>query len=88
MKRLHPEPQVDDMPSTKTQAVAHTTFVKWKAEMDKECQAMSWLDCEVTTKGIKIVGKLRCKVCVKFKSKIARRRNYSDKWVMGTNSVL
>ena len=86
--RPDPEPQEDDVPSTKKRAVAHATFVKWKAEMDKECQTMSWLDCEVTTEGAKkIVGKLRCKVCVRFKSKIASRRNYSDKWVVGADSV-
>ena len=27
----------------------------------------------------KIVAKLKCKVCVKFESKIAGRRNYSNK---------
>ena len=41
---------------------------------------MSWLDCETSTEGTKIViDKLKCKVCIKFKSRIAGRRNYSDK---------
>ena len=35
----------------------------------------------------KIVAKLKCKVCVKFESKIAGRRNYSNKWIVGADSV-
>lgn len=33
------------------------------------------------------MDKLKCKVCVQFQSKIERRRNYSDKWISGTDSV-
>ena len=63
-------------------------FVKWKAEMDKECHMMSWLDCEVTMEATKkIIRKLRCKICIRFKSKFAGRRNYSNKWVVGADSV-
>ena len=32
--------------------------------------------------GKRVVAKLRCKVCLKFKDKITGRRNYSDKCVM------
>ena len=35
----------------------------------------------------KMVAKLKCKVCNKFKSKIVGRRNYSDKWVVGADSI-
>ena len=35
MKRHHPEPQGDDVPSSKKQNVANTTFMKWQAELDK-----------------------------------------------------
>ena len=34
-----------------------------------------------------MVTKLSCKVCRKFKSKIAGRRNYSNKWIVGADSV-
>ena len=37
--------------------------------------------------GVKIVAKLKCKVCVKFESKIAGRRNYSNKWNVRADSV-
>ena len=40
--------------------------------MDREFQTMSWSDCEVRNEGVKkVVAKLKCKVYVKFKSKIA-----------------
>ena len=78
MKRGHPGPQGDGEPSAKKRSVAHSTFVNWQAE----------LDCEVSMSGAKkIVAKLKCKVCVKFESKIAGRRNYSNKWIVGADSV-
>jgi hypothetical protein len=49
---------------------------------------MSWLDCEVYGVGMKkTVTKLSCKVCCRFESKISGRRNYSEKWVVGADSV-
>ena len=75
-------------PSTKKRCVTYSTFLKWQTELDKDCQTRSWLDCEVNNEGGKrVVAKLRCKVCLKFKAKITGRRNYSDKWVMGADSV-
>ena len=85
MKRQHPESHGagEGELSTKKRNVSQATFVKWRAEMDKECQTMSWLDCEVVNKGLKkVVRKLKCKVCL---SKIAGRLNYSDKWVVGAD---
>ena len=35
----------------------------------------------------KTVEKLKCKVCIQFESKIDRRRNFSDKWIAGADSV-
>ena len=75
-------------PSTKKRCVTYSTFLKWQTELDKDCQTRYWLDCEVNNEGGKrVVAKLRCKVCLKFKAKITGRRNYSDKWVMGADSV-
>ena len=31
--------------------------------------------------------KLKCKVCVKFQSKIVGHRNYSNKWIVGADSI-
>ena len=87
MKRDHPGPQGDGKPSAKKRSVAHSTFVKWQAELDR-MSGMSWLNCEVSMSGAKkIVAKLKCKVCVKFESKIAGRRNYSNKWIVRADSV-
>ncbi len=69
---------------SKRRCVSHSTFKKWQNELDKEFQAMSWLDCEVS--GAKIT-KLACKICRKFETKIVGRRNYSNKWVVGAESV-
>ena len=85
MKRLLPAAQE---PPTKKRSVSHGTFNKWKAELDKDYNTMSWLDCEtVFVAGKKTVIKLKCKLCTQFESKIAGRRNYSDRWVMGADSI-
>ena len=33
------------------------------------------------------MSKLKCGVCIKFQSSIERRRNYSDKWITGADSI-
>ena len=48
--------------------VSYSTYVKWQCEFDKECQTISWLDCDVTGKGKRTVDRLKCKVCLKYKS--------------------
>ena len=56
--------------------------------MDKDCKTLSWLECETSgTTGKKTVETLMSKVCIQFQSKIAGRRNYSDKWILGALSV-
>ena len=43
--------------------VTHDTFVKWKRDLDRECQTMTWLDCETGMEsGKKIVDNLKCTV--------------------------
>ena len=37
--------------------------------------------------GKRIVSKSRCSTCAKFKAKIVSRRNFSDRWIVGTDSV-
>ncbi len=47
-----------------------------------------WLDCVKSGVGTKkSVVKLKCKVCVQFQAKIVGRRNYSDKWISGADSI-
>ena len=38
-------------------------------------------------KGINIVTQLKCKVYKKYKERITGCRNFSDKWIVGANSV-
>ena len=64
------------------------TFSKWKIDMDKECQTVTWLDCDMEVQaGKRFVTKLRCSVCTKFKVKIVGRRNFCERWITGAESV-
>lgn len=75
-------------PETKKRKVAYTTYQKWKTELDCECQTVTWLDCDTELSGRKkLVTKLRCSVCAKFKANIFSRRNFSEKWLLGAESV-
>ena len=68
--------------------VTHATFTKWQRDLDRDCQTMTWLDCETMTEsGKKVVEKLKCKVCTEFVDKIRGRKNFSDKWICGADSV-
>ena len=72
----------------KRRKVSFATFQKWKTELEKECKTLTWLDCETSGTGArKTVDKLKCSVCIKYESKIESRRNYSNKWVIGADSV-
>lgn len=56
--------------------------------MDWECSTMSWLDCETQVSARKkVVSKLRCSACCKFKERIATRRNFSTRWIEGADLV-
>ena len=49
---------------------------------------MSWLDYETHVSSRKrLVTKLRCSVCKKYKEVIAGRRNFSERWIVGADSV-
>lgn len=82
---------VSEEPVAKKRMVSYDTFLKWRTDLDKECQTVSWLDCETDTKPKgpkgKTVTKLKCKVCSKFRAKIISRRNFSNRWIAGAESV-
>ena len=49
---------------------------------------MTWLDCNSEVQASKrFVTKLRCTICTKFKIGIESRRNFSDRWIAGAESV-
>ena len=77
-------------PETKVRNVAYATYQKLKTDMNHwECLTVTWLDCDTRNcNGRKnIVTKLRCSVCAKFKTRIAPRRNISEQWLRGVESV-
>ena len=61
---------------------------KWRRDLDRECQTMSWLDCVVEREGAKtVVAELKCKVWTEFVDRIRGRKNFSEKWIAGADSV-
>ena len=75
-------------PEPKKRNVAYATYQKWKTDMDRECLTVTWLDCDTELSSRKkIVTKLRCSVCAKFKTRIATRRNFNERWLLGAESV-
>ena len=72
----------------KKRRVGYATFQKWQRELDREYQTMSWLDCSSEYKSEKkVVTRLKCKVCSDFVERIRTGKNFSDKWIVGANSV-
>ena len=61
-------------PEARKRKVAYATFKKWKAEMDRECQTLTWLDCDMEIQSSKrFVTKLQCNISTKFKMGILSR---------------
>ena len=73
---------------TKRRKVQHETYQKWVKQYDRDCQRVTWLDCETgTERGVKVVTKLKCRVCTKYRERILGRKNFSEKWISGADSV-
>lgn len=73
---------------SKRHKVSYSIYQKWKTEIDKEFNTLTWLDCETFgAESLKTVEKLKCALCTKYESSIEGRRNYSSKWVTGADSV-
>ena len=64
--------------------VTHDIFLKWKRDLDHECQTMTWLDCETGMEsGKKIVEKLKCKVLVMATRQTFYRNGQSKSTIAG-----
>ena len=75
-------------PGAKRRKVKHDTYQKWLKQYDSECQTVTWLDCETSIEGgVKLVTKLKCRVCTKYRDRIVGWKNFSDKWISGADSV-
>ena len=88
MKRTRATAVVTGDPQAKRRKVKHETFKKWLKQYDTECQTVSWLDCETSVEGGSlVVTKLKCRMCTKFKDRIVGKRNFSNQWIAGAESV-
>ena len=57
-------------------------------DLDHKYQTMTWLDCSSKKeRGKKVVVQLKCKVCSDFVEKHQREKNFSEKWIVGADSV-
>ena len=64
------------------------TFKKWKCNLVKELNTVTWLECEtVMASGKKMVRSLKCSVCSKYRIRIEGSRNFSDTWIVGAKSL-
>ena len=91
MKRIRPKEteSTTKVPTTKRK-VSYSMYMyqKWQRDMDGDCKSVTWLDCETGFEGgRKVVSKLKCTVCKTFVSKITSRRNYSQRWIVGADSI-
>ena len=78
----------DEAERTKKRHIGYAIFKRWQPDLDRDHQTMSWLDCNTEKDGAKtVVSKLKCKVCTEFIDKIRGRKNFSEKRVVGADSV-
>ena len=67
-----------DQPA-KRRKVKHETY---------KYQTVTWLDCDTGFEdGVKVVTKLKCRMCTKYRQRIVGRKNFSDKWINGADSI-
>ena len=72
----------------KRRKVKHEMYQKWVRQYDREYQTVMWLHCETGIEGgVKLVTKLKCRVCTKYRDRIIGRKNFNDKWISGAGSV-
>ena len=66
-KRVSSDSGSDECSALKKRRVSLAIFYKWKMELNKECNTLSWLECESNGLGTrKTVEKLKCKVCIQY----------------------
>ena len=75
-------------PPAQRRKVKHEIYQKWVSQYNRNWQTMAWLDCDTAIeRGVKLVMKLKYRVCAKYKDKIQGWKNFSDKWISGADSV-
>ena len=84
MRRWREETQ-DEASCSKKRRVEHATFLKWKHDLDREHQTLSWLKCDCAVEsGKKVVFKLGL-YAIRREDK--SRKNFSSKWIAGADLV-
>ena len=79
----------EEASGAKRRRVLYSTYQKWRRDFDRDHKTVSWLGCETEfSEGKRVVVRLNCLVCSKYKDRIIGRRNYSDRWIVGADSVL
>ena len=75
-------------PDPKRRKVSYDTFTKWQRDLDKNFQTVTWLECQCENDfGKKIVSKISCSLCKKYHNYIRGRKNFSEKWITGAESL-
>ena len=86
MKRA--EPSTSSTSEAKRRRVGYDTFTKWQRDYDREWQTLTWLECQSEMEhGKKLVKKLSCRICTKYQDHIKGRKNFSEKWITGAESL-
>ena len=76
-----------EVESTKRK-VTFSTYQKWRRDFYSELKAVTWTGCATeTSAGKTYMTHLKCTICAKYKSRIIRRRNYSNRWITGADSL-
>ena len=77
-----------EAPAAKKRKVLYSTYQKWRRDFDRAHSTITWLGCETEmSEGKRVVVCLNCSVCSKYKDRIMGRRNYSNRWIVGADSV-
>ena len=68
--------------------VTFSTYQKWRHDFYSELKAVTWMGCATeTSAGNTYMTHLKCTICAKYKSRIIRRRNYSNRLITRANSL-
>ena len=74
--------------AAKKRKVSYSTFQQWKRDFDRDHRTLSWLECETQVEeSCRVVTQLKCSVCKNFRSRILSRRNFSERWISGAESI-
>ena len=88
MKRVTTSSTAEEALESKKRKVTYSTYEKWRRNFDRECMIIMWLGWEAEmARGKRWVKRLNCTVCKKFKEGISGRRNYSEWWISGADSL-